>query len=82
MIGNPAVSEFLNFVRAYTIGLRLVTLLGYMNVPQFRRDVTKHHNLMWLNRNIEINSLYPEVKRLIRLLLSDGTYMQLTRMFE
>ncbi len=40
----------------------LTEILDTMNVPPFRKDVTKSHNLLWLKRNLFIhNGQHPEL---------------------
>ena len=58
----------------------LKTFLEQMEVPESRRDTTKHHNILWLSRNLRINNqdhpMLETTNELIRYLLrnKDKTY--------
>ncbi len=56
--------------------VRLSELLEDMDIPEIRRDLNKHSNLRWLQRNLSINNKGDKVEAahlLIRTLLRRGS---------
>ena len=56
--------------------VRLSELLEDMDIPEMRRDLNKHSNLRWLQRNLSINNKSDKVEAahlLIRTLLRRGS---------
>lgn len=47
----------------------LLYLLGYLDVPKERMDITKRENLLWLQRNLAINNgAAPETEKALKLI--------------
>ncbi len=55
------------------IEVQLCEFLQDFEIPEFRKDATKEHNLLWLHENLHLknvtNKNYDEVRMLLRLLM-------------
>lgn len=49
--------------------MRILKLLGSMDIPQMRRDINTWENVRWMLRNLPINNAdNPNLKEVMRLL--------------